>query len=147
MSRMRQSTRAATFAPYVYDTVFLVDDTARVWPDSFAVVTACNPVLPPGSPPLTPEQGAQRAACLRGRLAQHGLPHFPVTGASRDLTHQEPGEGIVTNDLTRVAALAAEFDQWGFFWVEEGEVFVCTDSSGEGWSIGAWHERVIQQPD
>jgi len=83
VSRMRQSTRAATFAPYVYDTVFLVDDTARVWPDSFAVVTACNPVLPPGSPPLTPEQEAQRAARLRDRLRSTDSPTFRLPGPRR----------------------------------------------------------------
>ncbi len=136
------SPAAPPFESYVFDTVFLIDNLDRAWPEVFAIVTAHNPLRPEGESPLSLQEQEARAALLRARLDHLGLYHFPVTGASRDKKHKEPGHGIATENLPLVAALAIEFEQWGFFWVQGDEIYVCVDASGEGWRIGSWRERI-----
>jgi len=139
---IRPSPAPPPFDSCVFDTIFLVDKIEGDWPEIFGIVTAHNPPRTEGMGPLSPQEQEARAALLRDRLNALALQHFPVTGASRDRKHQEPGHGIATEDLSLIASLAREFEQWGFFWVEGDEVFVCVDDSGEGWLIDSWRERI-----
>lgn len=133
-----QSRNPPPFPAYCAATVFISSEPAECFPEVFAVVTAYNPV---GA--VVPKEENQTAAMrLKQRLANDGHPTFEVTGASPDLAHQEPGEGFATQDIGYVAQLAREFGQWGFFWVEQGKVYICTDESGAGWHVGSWTEKL-----
>lgn len=120
------------------DAVFVVPQPPPAWPDTFAIVTAYNP----GGRPASPRANAQAEAALAAHLASLGLESFVVVGASPDFTHCEPGRGFATRDIPATAALARSFGQLGFFWVESGEVLVCTDDSGRGWPVGRWQDRL-----
>lgn len=145
---VRHTTAPPTFDARCLDTVFIVDNPKQFWPQFFAVVTACNPV---GSTqeseqprPRINADDEVRNAHLRQVLLAEGFDPFPVTGASPDHSHQEPGYGFSTHDLALACHTARSFDQWGFFWVQHGEVYICTDDSGMGWYIGNWDSRLRQ---
>jgi len=94
---------------------------------------------------LTPAGEWRRRRELSNRLHRDGYSTFPVIGASADLSHQQIGEGIPTGDLCYLSQITREFAQWGFFWVGQGQVYICVDGSGEGWMIGLWLERLIDK--
>lgn len=131
------------FEACIAETVFLAPVPEAGWPEVFAIVTAHNPVVGDGEEAPSEEENHRRAALLRRQLAEDGHATFPVTGASPDRTHQEAGEGFATEDLGYAARLARDYGQWGFFWVQQGRVFICIDESGQGWYIGAWAEKLM----
>ena len=133
-----QSPKLPSFPEYCADTVLIASEPSEGFPEVFAVVTAYNPV----GGVRTEKENHTAAMCLKQRLAKDGHIAFEVTGASPDLAHQEPGEGFATTDLAYTARLAREFGQWGFFWVEQGKVYICTDESGAGWHVGSWTEKL-----
>lgn len=136
------STEQPPFEPYYAETVFVAQRPVGGWPSVFAIITAQNPHLEPGQPPLSRDEEERRMSELARRLRSARHAAFPVVGASADLRHQEIGEGIPTQDLHYVAQLARDFGQWGFFWVQQGMVYICTDDSGAGWHIGSWKEKL-----
>ena len=79
-------------------------------PDSFVVLTACNPRG------LTVDDDANRARMrqLREQLHHRNLMWIPTDGVSPDGRHLEPGVAVVLapDDATR---LAREFDQSAYF--------------------------------
>ena len=130
------------FEAFYAATVFLADRPAGGWPEVFAVVTAENPPVPPGERELSWDEVQRRMHELSFRLRRDGHNAFPVIGASPDLSHQERGEGVPTTDLAYIARLASAYGQWGFFWIQQGEVYICCDASGKGWHIGDWEEKL-----
>ena len=124
-------------------TVFLGDPPADGWPETFAIVTAQNPEVQPGQAPLSAAEERRRIQDLSLRLSRDGHVTFRVMGASPDLSHREIGEGIPSNDLEYIACIAREFEQWGFFWVQQGDVYICRDASGVGWRVGNWAEKLL----
>ena len=111
--------------------ILIGERAVETFPSCFAVVTAHNPdgVI------ASLDFNAHAHAALVRRVHELGIPAFPITGSSPDRTHQEPGLGLDTGDLTVVAALVAEFQQVAFYWIEGGQVFLAIDASGFGWRI------------
>lgn len=136
------TTDAAPFPAAWLDTVFLVPDPPPSWPPRFAVVTAHDP----GGVRHAEGDNRRFERELEGFLAREGLPSFVVTGASADLGHREPGRGFAADSPGQAAAIAARFGQLGFFWVEDGTVFVAVDASGRGWRVARWEERLSTRP-
>ncbi|MFM1918858.1 MAG: hypothetical protein RLZZ303_492 [Candidatus Hydrogenedentota bacterium] len=124
-------------------TVFLGEPPVDGWPETFAIVTAQNPVPQAGKAPLSEVEERRRIQDLSQRLSRDGHITFRVMGASPDLSHREIGEGVSSDDLEYIACIAREFEQWGFFWVQQGEVYICRDASGFGWRVGIWSERLL----
>lgn len=136
------TTDAAPFPAAWFDTVFLVPDPPLSWPSRFAVVTAHDP----GGVRHAEADNRRFEAGLDDFLAREGLASFVVTGASPDLRHREPGRGFAADSPAQAAAIAARFGQLGFFWVEDGTVFVAVDASGRGWRVARWEERLSTRP-
>lgn len=142
MSGLRPSTRTPPFDAAWLQTVFLVPRPPARWPARFAVVTAHNP-----HGRLTGDADNARAGlALDAFLAASGVAAFEVTGASPGLEHREPGRGFEAGSIAEAAAVAARFDQQGFFWVEDGEVSIAVDGSGEVWPLGRWSGRLRTCP-
>ncbi len=125
--------------PHYFDTVFYGDPPAEGWPSNFAILTACNPRH---NRHATRQQNAEANAKLHHALEAKGYRPFPVTGAATDFSHQEEGWGFTGASLEIATKLCADFDQDAYFWVENGEIFLATDASGQGWPAGRWNERL-----
>jgi hypothetical protein len=83
---------------------------------------------------------------LEERIAALGVSSVPIAGASPDLSHQEAGFALEAGNLGLAAALSAEFRQKAFFWINQGEVYLCEDASGVGWLIGRLADRYRCMP-
>lgn len=127
------------FNPAYFAAVFLVPCPPPAWPRTFAVVTAHNPEGRVTSDRANDEQARR----LLEVLAREGLDSFAVVGASPDLVHQEAGRGFAVDSVSRAAAIARRFRQEAFYWVENGEIFLCTDDSGRRWPVAPWSSRLV----
>ena len=120
-------------------TLFLVQDLAQV-PPSFGVVTACNP----DGVTVSNEQNMAASERLERHLAEAGFQYFPVTGCSPDLTHQEPGFGIITDDRDVIIELGREWRQEAVYWIDRGIVHLVPCGGGEAVNLGRWTARVVR---
>ncbi|MGH8545851.1 MAG: DUF3293 domain-containing protein [Gammaproteobacteria bacterium] len=130
------------FRPEYLDTYFAADLASKELPTRLGVITAYNPN----------GRLAAKAANVKAdsRLKQHletsKLPHFRVTGRSRDGSHQEPGFGVVVDDPKEIETLAQLFQQEAFFWIQEGEVYCVKVGDSTMHRVGPWTERQISSP-
>ncbi|MFI5360394.1 MAG: DUF3293 domain-containing protein [Elusimicrobiota bacterium] len=106
-------------------------------PSRFGIVTAHNP-----GNALAPARDNEDAdAELKRALVSAGLPHFRVTGGSRDRSHQEPGYGIIAASPEDIRPISRRFRQESFFWVENGTVFVIITEAARWHRVAKWAER------
>lgn len=108
-------------------------------PESFCVVTACNP----DGRTIADEENRKRTEILREQLVGLGLDHFLVTGFDAASSHQEAGFGMVC-DLPQAYALGQAWRQEAIFRIHRGKVSLV--SCGEGMEteeIGTWEEMSV----
>jgi uncharacterized protein DUF3293 len=106
-------------------------------PPRFGIVTAYNPdsrIAPDG-------ENMKADAELKRALVAAELPHFRVTGGSRDDSHREPGYGIAAESPELIRPLSRRFRQEAFFWVEDGMVFVINTEGARRHPVAKWKER------
>ncbi len=118
---------------------FQLDSPAVDLPVGFGIVTACNPMG------VTVEalvnEGLDRDLGLF--LLGQGIPHFRVTGGSRDMSHAEPGYGCAV-DPERIVELGRQWNQEAVFWVEGDQLFlVSCDEFKHEEALGSFRERLI----
>ena len=108
-------------------------------PESFCVVTACNP----DGRTIADEENEKRTVALREQLIGQGLDHFPVTGFDAASSHQEKDFGMVC-ELPQAYAMGQAWRQEAIFQIHRGRISLV--SCGEGMEteeIGAWEEMAI----
>lgn len=107
------------------------------WPESFVVVTACNP----GGEVVEEASNSAANVKLAEALRREGRRFGPITGASPDGEHREPGFWVET-DLAHGLVLGKRFGQVAVFLVEDGAISVvpCDDPAG-GRYVAEWSER------
>lgn len=125
--------------PEYQQTRFLVPGLDQV-PLRFGVVTACNP----NGVTVGDEQNRAATERLRSALASAGFHFFAVTGCSLDLSHREPGFGIVTDDREIIVELGRAWMQDAIFWVEHGTVHLVSCGDGEAVALGRWCDLLYQ---
>ena len=121
------------------ETVFLVKQSApELWPDAFAVVTACNPL---GE---IADEKANRSATarLKKTIGRLGLKHRRLAGMSADKKHREASFAIWGCDLRLALDLGKQFSQDAIFWIEDGRLDVVSCSTGERQHAALWPERL-----
>lgn len=107
-------------------------------PARFGIVTAYN-----AASAIAPEAANRKAdEELKHLLVAAGLPHFRVTGGSRDGSHREPGYGIVANSPEDVRPISRRFRQEAFYWVEDGTVFVINTEGSRRHRVALWTDRL-----
>lgn len=106
-------------------------------PESFAVVTACNPNGEVGSS----SENHERTEGFRQHLAELGYSPFPVTGYDAKSPHKEAGFGI-TCDRATAYGMGSTLQQEAVFWVERGQVHLipCSQSGGPAELLRPWNE-------
>lgn len=86
-------------------------------PESFAVITACNPE----GRTIPPAENESQTREFQAQLVERGLGHFPVTGFDARSPHEEPGFGVLC-DLETAYAFGEQWHQEAIFWIHRGQV-------------------------
>ncbi len=95
-------------------------------PESFAVITACNPE----GRTISQAENDERTRQLRTQVTKLGLDHFPVTGFDPKSPHEEAGFGVVCDDAT-ACAFGDQWMQEAIYQVKRGEVSLVHLRSGD----------------
>ena len=123
--------------PEYLETVFVGTPPVAGWPSNFHIITACNPKR------IVPEQQNHEAdARLRAQLEQEQFEHFPITGCSADLRHQEVSRGIIGVTPERAIQIGREYGQNAIIEIVGGEAFIVSCETPERQSIGQFQTRV-----
>lgn len=108
------------------------------FPDSFAVITACNP----DGQTIPGAENRERTEAFRRDLAERGFSHFPVNGYDPDSPHEEPGFGVVCDEETALA-LGRSWGQEAIFHVRQGDVeLISCANPEERYPMGRFSEMV-----
>lgn len=118
---------------------FQLDSPAVDLPVGFGIVTACNPMGV--TVEASVNEGLDRDLGLF--LLGQGIPHFRITGGSRDMSHAEPGYGCAV-DPERIVELGRQWNQEAVFWVQEDQLFlVSCDGSKREEPLGSFRKRLL----
>jgi Protein of unknown function (DUF3293) len=125
-------------------TVFVAKQPApHRWPETFAVITACNPL---GQ--IQNNQANQLAHTrLRKTLSRLGVKRHRITGFSQDMIHREPSFAVWGCDLGVALDLGKQFSQDAIFWIETGRLDVVSCATSERQYVGLWSERLQTSAD
>lgn len=108
-------------------------------PESFCVVTACNP----DGRTIADAENRKRTGTFREQLVGLGLDHFPVTGFYAASSHQEAGYGMVC-DLPQAYAMGQAWRQEAIFRIHRGGVSLVSCRQGmETEEIGTYEEMAV----
>ena len=126
------------------DTRFVPKEPAPShWPDTFAVITACNPL----GQGLDEEADKAATICLRKAINRLGMKRHRITGVSADMKHREAGFAVWGCDLPAAIQLGREFAQNAIFWIEEGKLDVVSCATGTRQHVGLWSELLQTSAD
>lgn len=124
--------------PEYWSTVFLLEDPPEPLPQDFAIITAWNPEGVTAGKALN--EMADHA--LRRELEELGLAPFRVTGCSPDLSHREPGWGVVISKVAAVA-LGRRHRQLGIWRVvDDGLILVDCATAAES-RVATFSARIV----
>ena len=123
--------------PAYRKTLFHIGRTMRDSPETFAVVTVCNP----DGVVVSAAENAVRTETFQSHLDECGLQHFSVTGYDPDGPHEEPGFGIECDKATALS-LGRQWEQEAIFWIECGRLLLVSCKNGDEIDLGAWAARV-----
>ena len=115
-------------------TIFIAEESPiGGWPESFAIITACNPFSKSER-----EKDDKSSFDLSEHLSTRGLNNQKVTGASRDLMHQEPSFAVWGISLEEALEVGRTFHQNAIFWIERGQIDVVSCTTNDRQRIGFW---------
>ena len=107
-------------------TVFLECEPSDEFPESFAIVTACNPM----DQILSQADNEKRNQNLLDILNSHGQYVCAIIGSSPDLTQQEPSL-IMHASGPEALELRISFGQRAIFWVSKDLLEIIECSTGK----------------
>ncbi len=110
---------------------------------NFGVITACNP----DGRLASEEDNAQATQALRRALESDGYRFFPVTGASPDFSHAEPGFGVVFETPEQAITWGRRFRQEAVFWICDGIVALLPCDEGDPVHLGSWESLTAPVSD
>jgi len=122
-----------------FDAVFLGASPTDVFPESFAILTAFNPM----DQILGPNENLNRNQHLLDILKSQGNYWGTITGSSQDFAHQEPSL-IATGAKSQALALGLKFDQRAVFWVAKDLIEIIECSTGIAHGAGSFRERITK---
>ena len=122
-----------------FDTVFLDADAANGFPDSFAIITAFNPM----DRILSQEENKKRNQHLLGDLKLKGHYGGTIIGSSPDFTHQEPSI-IAAAPKIEGLELGMKFDQRAIFWISKDRLEIIECSTGIAHGAGSFRKRITK---
>jgi len=122
-----------------FDTCFLLSGEAEHIPDPAFIVTACNPM----DQILSVSENKQRNTSLKKMITQSGAVCLPITGASQDLSHQEPGF-LTNSSKEQVLKWARNFNQRAVFQIYRDQLSIipCREDA-EIVELGSFKKRWV----
>ena len=120
-----------------FETVFLKLEQTDEFPESFAIVTACNPM----DQIFSQADNGKRNQNLLDILNSHGQYVGAIIGSSPDLTHQEPSL-IMHASRSEALDLGIRFGQRAIFWVSKDLLEIIECASGESHPAGSFRKRI-----
>jgi hypothetical protein len=120
-----------------FETVFLKLEQTDEFPESFAIVTACNPM----DQILSQADNGKRNQKLLDTLNSRGQYLFPIIGSSPDLTHQEPSL-IMHASRPEALELGIRFGQRAIFWVSKDLLEIIECATGKRHPVGSFRKRI-----
>lgn len=123
-----------------FETIFLNCVKADELPETFAVLTACNPM----DQPLGNEENKKRNLKLLHILGGWGQTFARITGSSPDHSHQEPSF-IVHCSRRDALELGVMFSQRAIFWVNADQLEIIECSTGITHSAGSFRNRIKKE--
>jgi hypothetical protein len=124
--------------PEYLETAFLGTPPIAGWPSSFHIITAWNP-----NQIVLEAQNREADLRLHSQLKEQGFEHFPITGCSANLAHQEASWAIVGISSERALEIGRQYGQNAIFEVLDGEAFVVSCDTLERQSIGQFQQRLL----
>ena len=121
-----------------FETVFLKHKLTDEFPESFAIVTACNPM----DQILSQADNGKRNQKLLDTLNLRGQFLFPIIGSSPDLTHQEPSH-IMHASRREALELGIMFGQRAIFWVSKDLLEIIECSTVKRHLVGSFRKRIM----
>ena len=125
-----------------FKTIFIVKDGVIQFPDSFAILTACNPM----DRELSDKENKLRNREMRSLLAEEELDYSELVGSSPDGSHQEPSFAVSCK-LEDAIDWANRFEQRAIFWIEENQLQIIASENGDRFQLGPFRERIRRNPN
>ncbi len=122
-------------------TVFLLPGGLQRLPESFAMITAWNPM----DHGKSREENQRADEALRRSLELRQLPYIRITGCSPDLSHREPGWGVPMGKEDALK-LAKRFNQRAIWWVEGDDLSLVGCSGGGEMRVDSFRSRIRPLP-
>jgi len=124
--------------PEYFSTVFLLDGQPPALPDSFAIITAWNPMDRATSDAANHKEDE----ALRTILADLQTPHFRAAGCSPDLSHREPGWAVAI-DKPAAIELGKRFQQRAIWWIEGDNLLLIPCDGATAEDLGSFAARLV----
>ena len=118
------------------ETIFPGCNGLKELPQSFAIITACNPM----DEHLPKSENENRNQKLLSILGVRGKTIAPIIGSSPDRTHQEPSF-LAHCSRKESIELGKMFRQRAIFWVNEDKLEIIECSTGLIHFAGSFRER------
>jgi hypothetical protein len=126
-----------------FDTVFLDATPTDQFPETFAIVTAFNPM----DQILSHDENLKRNQQLLDILTSNGHYGGTIIGSAQDLSHQEPSL-LASTSRSEALEIGIRFGQRAIFWVSGDELEIIESSTGITHSAGAFRKRITKkEPD
>ena len=109
-------------------------------PNSFAIVTACNPM----DEKLSEEVNHLRNERLKNNLKSRNFLALPVLGKSLDGLHEEKSF-CVNCTKEEAVSLAESYDQRAIFWIDEDNLEIIDCKLAEVEFLGSFKARILNE--
>ena len=122
-----------------FDTVFLDPAPSNGFPESFAILTAFNPM----DRILNQDENTKRNQHLLGILKLQGHYGGTIIGSSPDFTHQEPSL-IAEAPKFKGLELGLKFDQRAIFWISKDILEIIECATRIARFAGSFRKRITK---
>lgn len=126
-----------SFPAEYYETQFRLQGSPEPLPQTFAIITAWNPMDRDWS--MRMNRSADHR--LRRLLERRGTPHFRAIGESPDGSHSEPGWAVVTS-LVDALAIGRRYKQRAIWWIEGEQLHLIACITNQTEKLGGFSERL-----
>ena len=122
-----------------FDTVFIDAAPTNGFPESFAILTAFNPM----DRILNQDENTKRNQDLLGILKLQRHYGGTIIGSSPDFTHQEPSL-IAEAPKFKGLELGLKFNQRAIFWISKDRLEIIECSTGITHEAGSFRKRITK---
>ena len=117
--------------------IFLIEKSNTLFPKSFVIITACNPM----DKHLEHEQNQKLNADLLKKLNHFKRKVISITGCSLDLKHQEPSY-LIELGLEEGVLVGRSFNQRAIYWIDNDHLYLIDCTTEEKEPVGSFSEKI-----